>query len=153
MCRAESIILNFNNTQWKQSLDYENTAFRCRGCQQTSHLYNACPSIIKSKQQPKKPKGWKNTDVVYKKTASEKKEEQNTTKNKEQENKDKEMKEEKKQEPQLEINGNKRSHSPEGSDSDKEQPMNTEGNQLAIIDSTPTIDGWRKVEKKKGRMT
>ena len=55
------------------------------------------------------------------------------------------MNEEKEQELQLEINGNKRSHSPEGSDSDKEQPMNTEGNQLAIIDSTPTMDGWRKV--------
>jgi len=35
---SDSIILIHNNTQWKQPLDYENMAFRCRGCQQTGHL-------------------------------------------------------------------------------------------------------------------
>lgn len=39
----KSIILNFNNTQWTQPLDYESIAFRCRGCQQTGHLHSACP--------------------------------------------------------------------------------------------------------------
>ena len=149
----ERIILNFNNTQWKQPLDYENTAFKCWGCQQTGHLYNTCPSINKSKQQQRKPKGWQNIDAVFKKATTEKKEEQNTSKDKNQDNKDKEINEEKEQELQLEISGNKRSHSPEGSDPDKEQPMSTMENQLAIIDSLPNMDGWRKVEKKKGRKT
>jgi len=51
----------------------------------------------------------------------------------------------------LEISGAKRAHSPEGSDSDKEQPAYTEENQLAIIDPTTNTGVWRKVEKKKGR--
>lgn len=132
----ESIILNLYNTQWKQPLDYENIAFRCRGCQQTGHLYNACPNLNKSKQQQRNPKGWQNIDAAFKKAT--------TAKEKDQDNKDKEINEGKEQEPQLEISG-KRSHSPEGSDSDKEQPTNTMENQLAIIDSTPNMDGWRKV--------
>eukprot|EP00253_Pinus_taeda_P021779 PITA_21779 len=41
----ESIILNFNNTQWLKSLDYEETAFRCQGCLQTGHLLSACPQV------------------------------------------------------------------------------------------------------------
>lgn len=45
-----SITLNFNNTQWIQQLDYENTTFRCRGCSQTGHLHSACS---KAKQTPK----------------------------------------------------------------------------------------------------
>ena len=149
----ESIMLNFNNTQWKQPLDYENTAFRCRGCQQTGHLYNACPSHNKSKPQQRKPKGWRNIDAALKKGDTAKKEEKNTAKDKDQENKEKEINEEKEEDLQLEISGNKRSHSPEGSDSDKEQQMNTVENQLAIIASTHNTDGWRKVEKKKGRKT
>lgn len=134
-------------------MDYENTAFRCRGCQQTGHLYNACPSLNKSKQQQRKLKGWQNIDAAYKKANTVKKEEQNTAKDKNQDNKDKEINEEKEQEIQLEIGGNKRSHNPEGSDSDKEQPMSMMENQLVVLDSPPNMDGWRKVEKKKGRKT
>ena len=58
---------------------------------------------------------------------------------------------EQQQEPQLEVSGIKRTHGSEGSKSDKEQPMNTMENQLAIIDTTPNTGGWRRVEKKKGR--
>lgn len=61
----DSIILIHNNSQWKQPLDYENTAFRCRGCQQTGHLRNNCPQAKKenkrNKKQEKKPRGWQNT--------------------------------------------------------------------------------------------
>lgn len=35
--------------------------------------------------------------------------------------------------------------------SDKEVPMNVEYNQTTIVTSTPNINGWRKVEKKKGK--
>lgn len=67
----ESIFLNFNNTQWKQPLDYENTAFRCRGCQQTGHFLKACPS--KSKPQQRKPRGWQNLDEVLNRRTARKK--------------------------------------------------------------------------------
>jgi len=116
-------------------------------------MYNACPSLNKSKQQQRKPKGWQNINAAYKKAITAKKEEQNTANDKDQDNKEKEINEEKEQELQLEISGNKRSHSPKGSDSDKEQPITTMENQLVVIDSTPNMDGWRKVEKKKGRKT
>lgn len=56
------------------------------------------------------------------------------------------------QEPQLagmEISGNKRTHGSEGSDSDKYSPINTV--QLSIVTASPNTEGWRKVEKKKGR--
>lgn len=66
----ESIFLTFNNIQWKQSLDYENTAFRCRGCQQTGHLLKACPS--KSKPQQRKSRGWQNLDEVLKRRTARK---------------------------------------------------------------------------------
>ena len=148
----ESIIINFNNSQWKQSLDYANTAFRCRGCQQTGHLFNACQSIDKRKMQQRKPKGWQNVDDLVKKRDTEKKE-PNTTQKEDQDKKEKENIEEKEEDLQQEISGNKRSHNPEGSDSDKEQQMNPEENQLTIIDSMHNIEGWRKVEKKKGRKT
>jgi len=116
-------------------------------------LYKACPSLNKSKPQQRKSKGWQNIDAALKKADTTKKEEHNTTKDKDQDNKEKEINEEKEQDLQLEISGNKRSHSLEGSDSDKEQTMNTVENHLAIIDSTHNMDGWQKVEKKKGRKT
>ena len=52
---------------------------------------------------------------------------------------------------QLEEGGTKIPHGSEGLESDKEQPMNTMENQLAIIAPTPNNGGWRRVENKKGR--
>lgn len=64
----KSIILNFNNTQWTQSLDYENTTLRCRGCLKTGHLLSACPQARnipnQSKQQQRQPKGWQHTEPL-----------------------------------------------------------------------------------------
>lgn len=61
----ESITLNFYNTQWTQQLDYENTAFRFRGCLQLGHLHIACPKAKQipkwNKKQQKQPKGWQYT--------------------------------------------------------------------------------------------
>lgn len=37
----------FNNTLWKQLLNYENISFRCKGCMQTGHLQYAYPLAIK----------------------------------------------------------------------------------------------------------
>ena len=47
--------------------------------------------------------------------------------------------------------GNKRLHTSDSSDSDKDVGAHAIENQLVLISTTPTQDGWRKVEKKKGR--
>jgi len=64
----DHITLNFNNSLWTQQLDYENTAFRCRGCLQTGHLQYACPLASKepkgNKKHQKKPKGWQHTEPL-----------------------------------------------------------------------------------------
>ena len=39
----DMIDLKLGNSIWIQALDYENTTFRCKICQQTCHLLNACP--------------------------------------------------------------------------------------------------------------
>ena len=58
-----NIKLKHKDRSWLQSLDYENTAFRCRICQQTGHLQNACPEYKKNSRRKKKTgnhqKGWK----------------------------------------------------------------------------------------------
>ena len=46
--------LKHESFNWIQSLDYENTAFRCRFCLLTGHLQDSCPL---SKKFPKKKKG------------------------------------------------------------------------------------------------
>lgn len=65
---SDHITLIFNNSLWKQLLDYENTTFRCRGCMQTGHLQYACPLARKdpkgNKKQQKKAKGWQHTDLL-----------------------------------------------------------------------------------------
>jgi len=57
------------------------------------------------------------------------------------------------QEIQLEVSGTKRTHGSEGSESDKEQLINTTAISTPTTNSTSTTnsDGWRRVEKKKGR--
>lgn len=41
----EQIHLKINDFVWTQTLDYENTAFRCRHCHLTGHLRSSCPSL------------------------------------------------------------------------------------------------------------
>lgn len=52
------INLKINDFVWSQTLDYENTAFRCRHCHQSGHLQNTCPSrpTKKNKDNLSKPK-------------------------------------------------------------------------------------------------
>ena len=45
------------------------------------------------------------------------------------------------------TSGNKRQHSSDTSDSDKDNGAITEDTQLALISATPTQGAWRKVKK------
>jgi len=179
----ESIILKFNKSQWKQPLDYENIAFRCRRCQQIGHLFNACKSLNKSKPQQRKPKGWQNIYDVVKKRASEKKaslisedeeseaEEDDTIIEEAETGNQKENISDNKA-PQFHPNqaeihqnqaemtsmdqsmgGIKQHHHLDTSDSDKETGPQNAETQLVIASIEPTQGEWRKVEKKKGRKT
>lgn len=52
-------------------LDYENTTFRCKSCQQTRHLQEPCPAspaLSPSKGLKKNPKGW--LDILAKHVSS-----------------------------------------------------------------------------------
>jgi len=50
----DRLYLKHESYTWLQSLDYENTAFRCRLCHLTGHLQDTCPL---AKKFPKKKKG------------------------------------------------------------------------------------------------
>lgn len=174
----ESIFLTFNNIQWKQPLDYENTAFRCRGCQQTGHLLKACPS--KSKPQQRKSRGWQNLNEVLERRTAHKKapsvteeveteaEEDDTTieeveiENQKEDtavNKDslphtnqvetQQDKEEMTNVDQI-IGGNKRQHQSDTSDSDKESGKLKESSQLVIVSTEPTLGSGVRSKRKKG---
>lgn len=162
----DHITLNFNNSQWIQQLDYENTVFRCRGCMQTGHLQYDFPFARKdpkrTKKQQRKAKGWQHTDPLEEEDINEEPPENQTEP-------DTQMRQkqtpevnaqtthsgphisDRQPELQMEVSGIKRTHGSEGSESDKELQLNPMENQLAIITSTPDSGGWRRVEKKKGR--
>jgi len=58
---ADHINLKYGDFHWTQTLDYENTAFRCRHCHQTRHLQSSCPHHLDKKKIPKrkpKSKSW-----------------------------------------------------------------------------------------------
>lgn len=156
----DHITINFNNSLWTQQLDYENTTFRCRSCLQTGHLQYACPLCSKepkgNKKQQKKPKGWQQTEPLEEEALNTEPTDLQGSQEKAMEENNEEPKlepinSERQQDLQLEISGAKRAHSPEGSDSDKEQSVYAGENQLALIVPTPNVGVWRKVEKKKGR--
>ena len=57
----DQINLKYGDFHWTQTLDYENTAFRCRHCHQTGHLQSSCPQYLDKKKNPKrnpKSKSW-----------------------------------------------------------------------------------------------
>lgn len=131
---------------------------------QTGHLQNSCPTARKdprkTRKQPKKPRGWQNTDPLEEEDINEE-----PTENVREPATQAGQKHaantpttpagpiitDLHQELQLEISGIKRTHSSSGSESGKEPQMNTMENQLAIITPTTDSGGWRRVEKKKGR--
>ena len=81
----ESINLKFNNTQWTQPLDYENTTFWWCGCLQIGHLHSTCPKAKQTpkwnKKQQKQPKGWQCT-TPWRKKYKKQKQKQRTKKTK-----------------------------------------------------------------------
>lgn len=53
----DQINLKYGDFHWTQTLDYENTAFRCRHCHQTGHLQSSCTQYLdKKKNLKRKPK-------------------------------------------------------------------------------------------------
>lgn len=162
----DHITLNYNNTQWTQQLDYENTAFRCRSCMQTGHLQNNCPLARKDPRKnnktKKKPKGWQHTEPIEEEDLNEDLTENQTEPAPQMEENQTPVANtssthtgtnvtETHPEFQIETSGIKRTHSTEGSESDKETQLVTMENQLAIITPNADSGGWRRVEKKKGR--
>lgn len=49
----EKMNLKWNNYKWVQLLDYENTTFQCKICQQTRHLHGSCPLACVSNSRTK----------------------------------------------------------------------------------------------------
>ena len=53
----DQINLKIGDFHWTQTLDYENTTFRCRHCHQTGHLQKDCTQILDKKNNlVRKPK-------------------------------------------------------------------------------------------------
>ena len=145
-------------------MDYENTAFRCRGCLQTNHLLNACPQARNTpnqkKQQQRKPKGWQNIvpldekedvlDTTDYKTEKDEQGNQPNTQRKEEAPSDPLQKKDL-QIIGIETSNNKRTHGSEELESNKESPITITENQLTLVTTTPNCGGWCTVEKKKWR--
>lgn len=119
-----NIKLKYKDRSWLQSVDYENTAFKCRICRQTGHLQNACPEYKKNSCRKKKTgnhqKGWK-----FSYTDSDEEEDNEEEEPVQNESHQTETHKTSPQEPMesqsgknsnsLEISGNKRQHYPEAS--------------------------------------
>ena len=132
---------------------------------QIGHLQYACPLARKdpkrNKKQQKKPNGWQHTepleeeDIQPEHTINQEELDINMEQNGTQDEKapDPQMEDhiQQQQFPQLEVSGIKRTHGSEGSESDKEPPVNTQEYQQAIIVPPTHSQGWCRVEKKKGR--
>lgn len=177
----ENIMLIYKQQNWLQSLDYENTAFRCRKCRMTGHLQNTCPEVKKTKGK-KKPnrnqrKGWQFSTHESEEDESEEEEEPAPSESK-QHTQDPPAPSESKQPTQKSevqtvdttvlmdphhttksdrkamdpgSGGIKRQHTSETSDSDKDIGTLHVENQIVLATCVPSQGEWRKVEKKKGR--
>jgi hypothetical protein len=45
-----SIILEYHEEDWTQTIDYEHIPFRCRKCHEHGHLFRECPSMLLTKK-------------------------------------------------------------------------------------------------------
>lgn len=155
------IILKHKDRSWMQTIDYENTAFRCRICRQTGHLQNACLDLKKDSQRRRKSgkrKGW--TFPPPDPEEEEEGEEELPIPNENSQVEPQEQSPQVPMEPQpekafdtIELSGTKRQHKSDTSDSDKENPQPSEENPLQLVPMHPAQGEWHKVEKKKGRKT
>lgn len=134
-----------------QSLDYENTTFRCRICQQTGHLQNACLEYKKNSRRKKKTgnhrKAWKFSYIGL--DEEEDNEEEEPVLNESNQTETQKTSPQKPMESQsgknsdsMEINGTKRQHSSDASDSDKENPRPGEENPLQLVPIIPSQGEW-----------
>jgi len=149
----DQIILKIGDFHWTQTLDYENTAFRCRNCHLTGHLHRSCPAIPahKKKAAPKsKSKSWKPCDPPPMDDFS--------SSSDEEEVKEDEMDASLAQNPpptgpeesSAPALSQKRSHETSPSDSDKEISPSAQRS-LLVLPSIQDQFGWIKVGKKKDK--
>ena len=171
----EQISLSWNSKSWTLGLDYENTTFRCRSCQQTRHLQGTCPKEqCPTKRKPKtRKKKWNSPDSDEEPEIEDKEEEmvQDAGKKNSEEIAKEDRREDNCGEEQMQsktytqqesglsehidlaTSGIKRHH--ESSDSDKDPPSEVvvhninEDRQLAIVALSKV--GWIQVKPKKGK--
>lgn len=129
---------------------------------QTGYLQNACPLTNKepkgNRKQEKKPKGWQNTGPLEEEALNTEPIDVQMKQGEGPNEGDKKPNEETynqvlQEDPQLDLSGVKRAHSPEGSESENEKPAYSGEKQLVVIEPSTSTGVWCKVEKKKGRRT
>ena len=149
----DQIILKVGDFYWTQTLDYENTAFRCRHCHQTGHLQNTCASFLDKKKnitRKSKSKSWKPCDrppMDDIESSSSDEEDIEVEENLQHPQDTSSAHDKDPSAPQI---SQKRSHEPSSSDSDKESPPLAQ-NSLQVVPVQPDQNGWVKVSKKKGK--
>lgn len=150
----DQIILKVGDFHWTQTLDYENTAFRCRHCHQTGHLQNSCAAFLDKKKnltRKSKSKSWKPCarppmDDIESSSSDEddiEAEEENLEHPEDSPSactKD----------PSAPLLSQKRTHESSPSGSDKESPPSAQIC-LQVVPVQPDHNGWVKVSKKKGK--
>ena len=150
----EQIIVKMGDFHWTQTLDFENTTFRCRNFHLTGHLQSSCPSMPFQKKKAKskpKDKSWKPHDPPPMDVFS--------SSDEEVEEEDEEVMDEMPEQVSPSVHheeatvtptAQKRSHESSPSDSDKELLPPVQ-NSLQIVLDQPGPNGWVKVGKKKGK--
>ena len=153
----EQINLKIGDFHWTQSLDYENTAFRCRHCHQTGHLQSTCTQLLgKKKNLTRKPKSksWSTCVPPTNDTDYSSSDEEELEAELEADGQNNETLSEAPsgcpEVPSAPPISQKRSHDSTSSDSDKDIPP-PEQNSLQLVTTHPNSTGWIKVGKKKGK--
>lgn len=146
----DQIILKNGDFHWTQTLDFENTAFRCRNFRLTGHLQSLCPSMLTQKNKAKskpKSKSWKPHDPPPMDVFSSSEEE------------DEEVMDAMPAQESLSTSpedvavppiSQKRTHESSPSESDKDISPLAQHN-LQILPAQQNHLGWFKVGKKKGK--
>lgn len=147
----DQIQLKHRQRCWTQFSDYENTAFRCRTCQQIGHLQNTCPTtkkdIRRKKKIGKQGKRWKFPPPLSDEEEEEDVEHvipnENNQMNKEPEAEDINPQESMDSLPvkipkTMDISESKRQHISDTSDSNKNNPQPMADTSLALVSSLPT---------------
>jgi hypothetical protein len=151
----DQINLKYGDFHWTQTLDYENTAFRCRHCHQTGHLQSSCPQHLDKKKTPKRKPKSKSWNPCAPPPPME---DSDSTSSDEEEIVADGMNAEIPPDAPLDDPANpsvsqisqKRSHFTSSSDSEKDFPPPGQ-NSLQLVSAQPNSTEWVKVSKKKGK--